>query len=374
MTKKIEIPKSILRDLYLNKNLSTYKIARRFDCNPSVIQKRLKDYKIELRSPKKKIEISRNKLYSLYTDQGFSTKAISKILKISSSAAYNKLVDFNIPIRHKNIVTISPRKLRGLYLDKNLSCSEIGRMFNCDKVTIFKKLKAFNLNKKRLSEANIKYKKREFEGNKELKAYMIGFRLGDLNAKAIDNNSTVFIKSNTTKEEQVRLIKKVYGRYGHFMVSRRRDDFCVWCNLDKSFSFLIPKEDNIEKWITKNNKYFFSFLAGYTDAEGNISISQNRARFRIRTYDKNIIFQIYRKLNSININAKFNMVQKKGIFYGVKHNKDCFGVFVNSKDALFKLLKLIKPYMKHEKRKRDLALAQKNILERNKKYRNKSNL
>ncbi len=374
MSKKIEIQKSVLVDLYLIRNLSTHKIARIFKCDPSVIQKRLKENGIKLRSPKQKVEISKKRLFDLYIHKRLSTQKVAKILGISSCSVYYKLKESGIGTRHKNIVNIPKKKLKELYLKNNFSCAEIGKMFGCDKVTVFNKLKDYGLNTKSLSKANIIYPKKKFSDGNELKAYMIGFRLGDLNVKSLNADSTIFIKSNTTKREQFDLIKEIYGKYGHFRFTKRENDYCIWCNLDKSFSFLIPKEDKIEDWILKKDNYFFSFLAGYSDAEGNISVSEGRARFRIRTYDKNILFQIYSKLNSSNINTTFNLVSKAGFFYGARHNKDCWGVFVTSKDDLLKLLRLIKPYMKHKKRLKDLILAEKNILERNKKRGVKDNV
>ena len=374
MTKKIEISKHILGNLYVKEGLSTYKIGRKFNCDATVIQRILREHNIKLRKPKIKIMIPQKTLFNLYVNKKLSTQKIAKLLGISSSAVYYKLTELNIPTRRKNIVKVNKERLKELYLEKHLSCSKIAKKYNCDTVTIFKKIKGYKIKTRNYSLAGIIYPKKEFNGGNKLKAYMIGFRLGDLNVRAVNKKSTVFVKSNTTKEDQVRLIKEVYGKYGHFKISYGKNDFCVWCNLDKSFSFLIKKEDKIDGWIINNNKCFFSFLAGYTDAEGNISICQGRARFRIRTYDKNILFQMYKKLNSLDINTIFNLVSKAGIVHGIKQNKDSWGIFVNTKDDLLKLLRLIKPYIKHKKRMKDLVLAEKNVLERNKKYRNKLNL
>jgi len=369
MSKKIEIQKSILEDLYLKQKFSTYKIAKMFKCNPSIIQKRLRENRIELRSPKQKIEIQKEKLFDFYINKRLSTQKISKILKISSSCVYYKMSEAGIKTRQKRIVKISRKKLRRLYHDRNLSCSEIGKKFDCDKITIFNKMKEYGIKRRNLSQANTIYSKKKFDGDNILKAYLIGFRLGDLNVKAKNGNSTIMVKSNTTKKEQFQLIKKIYGKYGHFKGYFNGKIYSTYCNLDSSFNFLLKKEDNVEDWILNNNKCFFSFLAGYTDAEGNISVSQGRARFRIRTYDKNILFQIYNKLNSLNINTIFNLASKAGVLHNRKQNKDCWGVFVSSKEALSKLFEFIKPYMKHKKRRNDLILAEKNVLERNKKHR-----
>ena len=232
---------------------------------------------------------------------------------------------------------------------------------------MFEKLKKYSIKTRNYLESSIKYSKKVFDGGDELKAYMIGFRLGDLNVKSLNKDSTVVIKSSTTKEDQVNLIRGVYGKYGHFWVKKYGETFSIMTFLDKSFNFLVKKEDDIDDWILQRDDFFFAFLAGYVDAEGNMGVSQNRARFRIRTYDKNILLQIHEKLSELEINSKFGVVSKKGLYKTKKQNKDCYGVFVNSKDDLLRLLRLIKPYMKHGKRLKDLALAEKNILERNKK-------
>ncbi|MEX2017396.1 MAG: LAGLIDADG family homing endonuclease [Candidatus Pacearchaeota archaeon] len=367
MSKKIEIPKEKLKDLYLKQKLSTYKIAELYGCDPTVIQKKLRGYKIKLRKPKKKIIIDKEKLRDLYLKKGLSTQKISNILGISSCSVYYKLKEANIEIRKKRIFNINKEKLKELYIKNRLSCSKIAKIYNFNVVTVFEKLKKYSIKTRNLFEANVRYPKKAFDGSDELKAYMIGFRLGDLNVKSSGEDFTVIIKSSTTKRDQVNLIKEVYGKYGHFWIKKYDKIFSMMVFLDKSFNFLVKKEDNIEDWIKQENKIFFAFLAGYTDAEGNISISNGMARFRIRSYDKNLLFQIYEKLNLLGINAKFGLASKKGNFYGAKHNKDCWGVFVYSKEDLISLFNLIKHYMKHKKRLNDLTIGEQNIWERIKK-------
>ena len=368
MTKKINIHKKTLENLYINKELSTYQISKKFNCDPTVIQNRLKENNITLRSPKKRIDMSKNDLKKLYWDKNLSSYKIAKLLKIGRTTIYNKLVDYGIGTRPKKIVRISKKKLKELYIDKRFSLSKIAELYNCSSSIILDKLKKYKIKRRDKYDANTIFIKKKFTGNKELKAYMIGFRLGDLHVKKDSQDSSILkITSNTTKIDQVNLIRNIYGIYGHFWIKKYGDIYSIGIQMDKSFGFLIPKEDNIPIWILKNKEYFFAFLGGYTDAEGNINLSQNRARFRIRTYDKNIISQIYNKLNFFGINSRFGLVSKRGFYGKRKQNKDCFGVFVNSKEDLFKLFKFIKPHLKHKKRHDDLIMAETNISERNKK-------
>lgn len=366
MTKKINISIELLEDLYGKQKLSTHKIAKKFNCDPGVIQRRLKEHEIKLRLPKKKITLNKKKLRDLYINKQFSTYKIAKILGISSCTVYYKLKENKIKTRPKKNITISKEKLKRLYYNEKLSLYKIANLYNCSSAHILKKMKNYRLKRRDHYKSNIKYLKKKFTGNKELKAYMIGFRIGDLNVKSKGKNYTILIKSGTTKKDQYNLIKKIYGQYGHFKCKTRKGVYGIWCNMDKSFFFLVPKEDNIEKWILNNNKFFLAFLGGYTDAEGNIGVYSKTAGFRIRTYDKNIISQICNKLNLLNINARFGLASKKGIHSGVKHNQDCWGVSVHEKASLLRLLNYLKPYIKHKKRYNDLIIAEKNILERNK--------
>jgi len=131
--------------------------------------------------------------------------------------------------------------------------------------------------------------------------------------------------------------------------------------LNKSFLFLLPKKDLIKEWILRSNKYFLAFLGGYADAEANFGVYNNQARFRIRTYDKNIIKQIQEKLVLMEINAKYTLdsFAKKDF-----KNKITWCISVNGKQDLRKLLRLLKPHIKHAKRYEDLKKAEDNVLTR----------
>ncbi len=111
-------------------------------------------------------------------------------------------------------------------------------------------------------------------------------------------------------------------------------------------------------------RIIFSFLGGYSDAEGNFGVYEGMARFRVGSYDKNILKQIADKLNLLEINVRFNLEGKDIIG---KHNQDFYRVSINAKNSLLKFINLIKPHIKHAKRYRDLVLCENNILERNKK-------
>jgi len=366
ITKKIEIPKEELEKLYIKKGLSSYKIAKIYKCYPTVIQKRLREYKIPLIHKKNKINISKERLHELYINRKLSTYKIAKLTRIGRTTVYNKLIESGIATRPKKVVEISKSKLKELYSKERLSLSQIAKKYNCSHSIILDKLKKHNIKRRNSFESIAIYSKKKFNGDNIKKTYMIGFRLGDLNVKSYNQNlGVIYIKTNTTKEAQVELIKKVFGGYGHFNVSFKKGIYSVDCGLDNSFAFLLPKKDKVPNWILKNKKYFFSFLAGYSDAEGCIKIYNNMARYRVGSYDKNLLKQVYEKLNEFKLCPKYKMETKADTVYaGVKKNCDFWRVTVNKKVELLRLLGFLEPYMKHSAKLEDLKRAKNNILER----------
>lgn len=368
MSKKIAIPYSKLKYLYVKRRISTYKIAKIFNCDPTIIQRRLKEHNINIRKPKSKINISKKVLKELYWKEGLSTYKIARILKIGRTTTYNKLIEYNIKTRPKKVVKVSKKLLKKLYYDKKLPLSKIAKRYNCCNSIILRRMESYGLKRRDSSDSNTLYPKKKFDGNECLKAYMIGFRLGDLDIKKTSKNSKHYmLNTSTTKIEQIKLIKNVFGRYGHFYCKKIGKAYNINCNLSDSFKFLLPKEAKINKWITKRNNYFLAFLAGYTDAEGNIGIYSGRARYRLGSYDKNILIGIYKKLNKMGINTKFRLETLKGIHGNRKHNNNFYRLSVNNRLDLLKLFQLLKPYIQHDKRYEDLIAAEKNVIERIKK-------
>ena len=131
----------------------------------------------------------------------------------------------------------------------------------------------------------------------------------------------------------------------------------------------MPKILVVADWIDENEKYSTSFAAGYIDAEANIGVYDNRARFKIDTYDKHIIFWFYNWFKRNNIQCpKPIKIGYSGQIYdknkGYKYNKDLWRVRVSEKSSLLKILEVLYPYLKHTKRRSDARKSIKNIHER----------
>jgi len=268
-------------------------------------------------------------------------------------------------------IIIPKKDLERLYYKKKKSKYKIANIYGCTAGTVLARMREYGIKSLSRSIIQSTYSKKDFLGDKCEKAYIIGFRLGDLNVyKTTKKSEVVVARCHTTRIEQVDVIKKIFGKYGQVSANKSKiDSFQVNCFLNESFDFLMKKEDSVEKWITENNGYSDYFAAGYIDAEANIGIYDGRARFKIDTYDKNIIFWFYEWLLKNNITCpEPTLIGKKNQVYdkikNYKYNKDLWRVRVSKQQSLKILFKILYPILKHKKRKKDLAKCIKNLNDR----------
>src|SRR3989344_4897429 len=184
-------------------------------------------------------------------------------------------------------IIISSKKLEDLYIHKSLSTIKIVEIYKCSFSTIANRLSEYGISLKSPALARTRYPKNDFDGNKITKAYMIGFRIGDLNVyKPSERSETMVVRCHTTKKYQVKVLQSLFNKFGRVSVSfKKPSHFTVNCFLNRSFDFLLSKNENSWKWLKKYPRICRGFIAGYTDAEGNFIINQGRARFKIDSYD-----------------------------------------------------------------------------------------
>ena len=315
MTNRLKISSAQLIDLYLNKKLSTHKIAKMYGVTPQLIRYYLIKNKIRLRKPKSKqkvkYKISKRKLEELYLKKRLSLDKICKLLKIRSRTTITlKLMRYGIPIRT-------------------------------------------------ISEAKTKYPKRNFSQNPQEKAYLLGFRTGDLTAYR--NGNLIRVNTASTHLAQLEVIKKIFGKYTRvktypFKNQNGTKELSIYCDLNQSFKFLLDKLDRIPDEIMENPKLFYSFLAGYSDAEGSWDIFKNTDNtvtfhFRIATSDKIILKQISDKLEKMGYHCKFSLFARKGkkATFG-KYKKNLYAVRIWRKKDVIRLASIILPLSYHKEK------------------------
>lgn len=267
-------------------------------------------------------------------------------------------------------IAIDKQVLDDLYHKQSLSPYKIGAIMNCSWATVSNRLREYKIPLKSSSLARIRYKRNGFSGDLGEKGYMLGFRMGDLNTYSPTANSeTIVARCHTTQEEQIDVIKDLFSRYGQVTVSRTNGHLYVNCYLDQSFKFLLDKNEDAWAWVSEDRKYYFSFIAGYVDAEGNFIINQGRARFKIDSYDLSILRAISGWLAENKINYKFRQIYKKGdtqFIRGLKckYNGDLWRLNINEALSLKKFIILIKPYLKHSTRIKQTNICLDNISNR----------
>lgn len=378
--KQVNILKVVLKDLYQKKKLSMAKIAKRFRCTPGTIQRVMRRYGIKSRTlseAAKEVFIPKLTLRQLYYQKKLSTDKIAKLYHCSHATILNIMKIYKLKRRSRlglrKHVVIPKKTLRNLYEKQKLSQVKIARRIQCSICAIQKLMKKYNIKSRSLSEAQMKHPKKNFGGELIEKAYLIGFRLGDL--RVIPAKLQIQVDCSTTVQEQTNLIKDLFRKYTKIIIKQNRfiqgklvTD--IRCLLNRSFNFLLPKQDRIEPWILKNKKFFFSFSAGYIDAEGHIFVRLQKksktpiAGFQVQSYDKKILHQTWSKLKKLGIKCPKPLLSKpKGYEskLGFKNKEDMWRLSVNRKDALFKLLTSIKPFIKHRRRKQHLKKAMQNL-------------
>lgn len=276
------------------------------------------------------------------------------------------------------VVNIDKSDLEKLYLVDMRGSYEIAKTLNCSASLVRKRLKEFGIKSRSVQEAKAltkpRYPRKDFSGNFREKAYLIGFRIGDLHiSKTHPNSPTIRISTNTTKKVQCTLFKELFSRYGHVKQYNidKNGATSIRAFVNNSFSFLLEKDDKISNWILQNNTYFLNFLAGYIDAEGSFCIYNGYdGVFSLRSQDKNIIWNIYTKLRERGILCKSpKLVWPAGEIRGnIRNNKDAWALFVYRKDSLLELIKLLKPLLRHGKRFKDMLVIEENVRDRNRKY------
>ena len=96
---KIIIPKNKLQSLYLDKRLSTAKIADIYNCNAETIRRRLIEYGTKRRFREIKIKLPIKELKKLYLENKLSTLELSRRYKCSQWTIWSNLMRNNIKLR-----------------------------------------------------------------------------------------------------------------------------------------------------------------------------------------------------------------------------------------------------------------------------------
>lgn len=323
------------------------------------------------------VGIFKKDLKKLYIKKRMTSYGIGRYYGCSQSTIWNLLHKYNIPVRRSsNYLDIPYSDLKELYINRKLSSRKIAKVYNCAYSTIDRKIKNYGFKIRNLAQAHIIYPRKSFNGNLFNKAYLIGFSIGDLRVRKVYKNSeTISIDCASTKSQQIKLIRDLFKPYGRVWVSKKdeRGKRQIQAQLDLSFDFLLDLGSHIDCWIINNKDYFSAFLAGFTDAEGSFYISSGKAFYSLGNYNKKILNQIYRKLIRLRIcclKPKSDNTKGYKDRQGYIRKDNYYSLRIGRKQVLMRLFELIGCYLRHDKRRADMDKAKRNIIMRNRKFKN----
>lgn len=383
---RIIIPKDKLEELYINQGLSIAKIANTFGYSTGPVHRSLREYKITIRNLSEactKIKVSKQQLRKWYFDEKLSMFEIADRLGCTHSSIVLKFQKLGLKSRgHLGLtkrIKLTKKGFEYLYYTKNLSLDKIAKIAHCSESGLERRFKNYNLISRTIKNRACKYKKHDFSGDPIEKAYLIGFRLGDLNVKKVV--SVTQVRCSSTIPAQIRLIKVLFSKYTTPRTTTFLDKrfgipkIDIVCLVNKSFDFLLPKKDKAPSWILKNSEAFWAFSAGYADAEGCFYLKKPKKNsrtwtsgFEIQTQQKRIIYELWKGIQKFEIHAPTPKVSVKAGHInnrGNKNNKDMWRFTVSRKDSLWRLIHFFQPYIKHASKTKKIREIEKNIVLRN---------
>ncbi len=265
-------------------------------------------------------------------------------------------------------IQISREQLSQWYHGERKTTHEIARLLGINQSAVIYWMDALDIPRRSKTDALTKTKRADFSGNLEEKAYLIGFRLGDLHVYHAKPKSgtTIRIICASSRMAQIRLIQSLFEPYGFVKITPKADgNTMISCYVNMSFSFLLPKQDAIEEWILADDKLGLQFLAGYIDAEGSFGIDANGSgNIKIESYDVNILRQLHEILSRLNVACPPPNLIKNKETASIKPNHDLWRLGIYRKASLNRLCAFLEPHLRHEQRRRDMENVWKNVRER----------
>ncbi|MDI6807292.1 MAG: LAGLIDADG family homing endonuclease [Candidatus Aenigmarchaeota archaeon] len=307
-----------------------------------------------------------SRLKELYLDKKLSISEIANLFDVNPRTIWYWLIKHKIPRREPSNVKIgklriTKEELKNLYLNDGLSAAEIGKKFGIKSTSnILIRLHKYGIPPRdrydAVSKSNTRYPKKSFSKNLKEKAYLMGLRMGDLEAKK--EHRIVRVRVCSSKDSQIALFKDVFERYvkviSYPVTLRGKKEITAYAHLDSTFNFLIEKPVKIPEWIISNNGNFYSFLAGYADSEASWKIIKSHKNavnfiFYLATEDKEILEQLKEKLIELGFVVHLYLEKKKGTKTNLGvYKKDLYALNIEKKAHVVRLAEILLPLSKHE--------------------------
>jgi SOS-response transcriptional repressor LexA len=250
------------------------------------------------------------------------------------------------------------KRLYHLYFVEKKSTRQVAKELGVGQSTVRRWMEKYGLIARNLSESRLKHLRRPFSGDIVEKTYLVGLCAGDISALK-RTPFTIEVTTATTHPAMINLFYDVFRKYGHCVKYPRKSnlnyEWGLLCALDLSFAFLLNK--NV--MVPEEDKLFYSFLAGYSDAEGCWAITPSHGvriyfRFILCTGDSKILKQIKEKLEAKGYHPSFRQVniEKKTKYKSqkLKHTKKLYELCIHRKKEVATLIKNLLLFSKHKEK------------------------
>jgi hypothetical protein len=317
---------------------------------------------------RRQVKLSPSELAHLYVDRRLTSAQIGEMIGVSGQAIIWHLTKNGIRKRcrsecgrdHLRIRKPSLQEMYGLYVEQKLSSTRISTMLGVSSSLVRNWLHDYKIPVRDISEAVRKYPRDPFSGHISEKSYMAGFSLGDL--YVFERSRTIIVNTTTTHPAMINLFCNLFERYGHCAVRPKKGtlgfEWTLLCSLDKSFDFLTTKVEYLDELD------FFSFLAGYSDAEGCWMVRRSHENgvsilFELQTQDRETLQHIKTKLERYGYHPTFGIKRLSGSYANGNLTKDMIYLRILRRDEVISLIHDLMPHTRHQEKidKMKLILA-----------------
>jgi hypothetical protein len=344
----------------------------------------------------RKANLPEEELRDLYVNQGLTMTEIAERYNVGASSVRRRLGELGVVSRARGPKgsSLLPHRefgesdLREWYLEQKLSIPQIAELAGWGRETVRQRMLEYGIPIRSFTQAHIiqhgtqdQYK--DFSGDVYEKAYLIGFRMGDLYVKREHKGSEgIRVLATSSRPEQIELIERLFGHYGHlgqtvqWRLSLRGPLKCVnlSISLNHTFDFLLEYPTEIPDWILKDPKTFLAFFGGFSDAEGSFHLQNHRGtvargRYSLKNTDRRVLEQCHEQLIVLGIHCSSigkvydagKQTSKRGVFA----TKALWEFSVEQKESLLRFIELITPFILHAKRHADMERVRENVEWRN---------
>jgi transposase len=167
-----------LRRMHHDDWMDTISIAEELGCDPKTVRRRLREFDIEIRSPRREdYGLDAETLVEEYVESGKSATEIASDVDCAVRTVLSRLREYNIPVRPPTedvpCELDDPEELQRLYEGERLTVKAIAYEFDCHESTVYQRLEEHGIERRRpgtqLSQTaevmltDAEYLEREFE-------------------------------------------------------------------------------------------------------------------------------------------------------------------------------------------------------------------